>query len=174
MDVIFLDFDGVINNWNHFDGVDPKNVLILKRIIEITGAKIVATTSNKYKFQNRNINMTETSYYNYILKLSELGISIYDVTPFVEKDKEKEILAYLKEHKEIRNFVIIDDEHVSNILKDHEVILENYDGLLEEHIIPIISILRGNLGIYPKNFDTNESFEQRWIKINALKQKRKV
>lgn len=173
MDVIFLDFDGVINNWDHFDGVDPKNALILKKVIEKTNARIVATTSNKYKFQNKNVNIKETGYYTYILKLAELGIEIHDVTPYVEQDKEKEILAYLKNHQYIRNFVIVDDEHISDILKDHEVILDNYDGLLEEHIIPIISILEGKLGIYPPHFDMNETFEQRWTRINKKKTKNK-
>lgn len=31
MKCIFLDFDGVINNWNHFDGVAIENALILKK-----------------------------------------------------------------------------------------------------------------------------------------------
>ena len=51
MKVIFLDFDGVINNWNNFDGVDINNVLPLLEIVKITDAKIVATSSNKYSFQ---------------------------------------------------------------------------------------------------------------------------
>ncbi len=31
MNIIFLDFDGVINNWNHFYGVDINNTKILKK-----------------------------------------------------------------------------------------------------------------------------------------------
>ena len=34
MKVIFLDFDGVINNWDVYDGVDVNNVRILKQIID--------------------------------------------------------------------------------------------------------------------------------------------
>ena len=46
MKCIFLDFDGVINNWYHFDGVSIENAMILKKIIELSDAKIIATTSN--------------------------------------------------------------------------------------------------------------------------------
>ena len=36
MKCIFLDFDGVINNWYHFDGVSIENAMILKKIIELS------------------------------------------------------------------------------------------------------------------------------------------
>ena len=52
--IIFLDFDGVINNFNHFDGVDYNNVKYLLEIIKLTDAKIVVTSSNKYVFQRNN------------------------------------------------------------------------------------------------------------------------
>ena len=52
--IIFLDFDGVINNWYHFDGVCPTNALILKQIIDLTNAKIVVMSSNKYSIQQKN------------------------------------------------------------------------------------------------------------------------
>lgn len=50
MKVIFLDFDGVINNWYSSDKVDIVNVRELKKIVNSTGALIVATSSNKYSF----------------------------------------------------------------------------------------------------------------------------
>ena len=53
MKVIFLDFDGVINNWEYFEGIDY-NVKYLLEIINSTGAKVVATSSKKYQFQ-RNL-----------------------------------------------------------------------------------------------------------------------
>ena len=31
--IIFLDFDGVINNWDCFDGVSIDNAIILKKIL---------------------------------------------------------------------------------------------------------------------------------------------
>ena len=55
MKVIFLDFDGVINNWNNDFIVDYDNVKYLLEIIRDTDAKIVATSSNKYSFQVNGI-----------------------------------------------------------------------------------------------------------------------
>lgn len=53
MKYIFLDFDGVINNWYQMEGVSIDNAMILRQIIELTNAKITATTSNKYNFQKK-------------------------------------------------------------------------------------------------------------------------
>lgn len=64
MKVIFLDFDGVINNWYHFDGVAIENAMILKQILLRADAKIVATTSNKYGLQrNRVVDYYSSNYY---------------------------------------------------------------------------------------------------------------
>lgn len=91
MKVIFLDFDGVINNWTNLDIVDKNNVINLLKIINITGAKIVATTSNKYSFQAYGIEYEHTGYYNYVKILKKYGIEIFDVTPLVSKKRELEI-----------------------------------------------------------------------------------
>ena len=54
MKCIFLDFDGVINNWNHFTGVSEDNARVLKHIINITAAKVIVTSSNKYELQRND------------------------------------------------------------------------------------------------------------------------
>ena len=55
MKIIFLDLDGVLNNWYHPDLIDEKYALVLKKILELSKAKIVITSSNKYSFQRENI-----------------------------------------------------------------------------------------------------------------------
>lgn len=147
MNIIFLDFDGVINNWNHFYGVDVNNTKILKKIISKTGAKIVVITSNKYILQRNNpIDYYSSNYYNnYVKYLNELGIEIYDITPFVNGSKTMEIKKYLEEH-DVFEYVIIDDELIGEEFQEHQVFLDLYKGLQEEHIIPIIRILNGLLG----------------------------
>ena len=65
MKCIFLDFDGVINNWHHFDGVSIENAMILKKIIELSDAKIIATTSNKYSLQRLDkVDYYKSIFYN--------------------------------------------------------------------------------------------------------------
>ena len=153
MKVIFLDFDGVINNFNHFEGVDYDNVKWLLEIVKETNAKIVAITSNKYSFQrNTNINYENTIYYRFVTILNDMGVDIFDVTPYVYADRKSEIMEYLKTHKEISQFVILDDEFVSDNLKEHQVLIDNYTGLSSEHVKPSVNILNGILGFYPDNY----------------------
>lgn len=56
-----------------------------------------------------------------------------------------EIKKYLEEH-DVFEYVIIDDELIGEELQEHQVFLDLYKGLQEEHIIPIIRILNGLLG----------------------------
>lgn len=166
MKVIFLDFDGVINNWNNFDGVDVNNVLPLIEIVKITGAKIVATSSNKYSFQVNGVEYADSNYSHYVLELKKLGIEIFDVTPYVEGNREKEIIKYLEEHPEIEEFLIFDDDYIIDPLKEHQVFLDLYMGITDEHVESSLNILNGKLGFYPPNFDFGETLEERNIRIN--------
>jgi len=167
MKVIFLDFDGVINNWHSFDEIDPKNVECLLKIINSTNAKIVVTSSKKYIFQlDKNINYEDTGCYKYIKILEMYGIETYGITPYVKGKRELEIIEYLNEDPEIEEFLILDDDSVIESLKDHQVFLDLYKGITEEHIIPSINILNGNLGFYPPDFNFFETPMERLIRIN--------
>lgn len=167
MKVIFLDFDGVINNFDNFDGVDFNNVKWLLEIVKVTNAKIVAATSNKYSFQrNKDVNYKNTLYFKYVTLLESMGIEIFDVTPYVYGDKKSEIIEYLKANDNIESFLILDDEFVSDNLKEHQVLPDLYNGLCEEHVKPSIEILNGRLGFYPLNYNFNESIEERMIRIH--------
>ena len=168
MKCIFLDFDGVINNWYHFDGVSIENVMILKKIIELSDAKIIATTSNKYSLQRLDkVDYYKSIFYNnYVKFLNELGIQIHDLTPFVDANRTLEIKKYIEEHH-IEQYVILDDELIEEELQEHQVFLDLYRGLQEEHIIPALNILNGNLGFYPPNYDRNETPEELNYRINS-------
>lgn len=164
MKVIFLDFDGVINNFNSDLLVDFNNVKYLLQIINATEAKVVATTSNKYSFQKHGSDGIR--YHRCVELLKEYGVEILDVTPLVDLNRELEIATYLKRHPEISEFLILDDDYVIDSLREHQVFLDLYRGICEEHIIPSINILSGNLGFYPPNFNFKETLEERNIRIN--------
>lgn len=167
MKIIFLDLDGVLNNWKHPDLIDEKNALILRKVIDRSGAKIVLTSSNKYSFQREGLKSIEESYLEkYVKVLKRLGIYIYDVTPYIDEDKSKEIKTYLESNPFVTSFVIIDDELVSMDLRKYQVYLDLYKGLEEEHIKPILDILSGKRGFYPENYNQLETDEQRLIRIN--------
>ena len=166
MNVIFLDFDGVINNWDHFDNIDINCVKILKYIKEKTNSIVVATTSNKYSFQSLNTPLEKTKYFEIVTKLKELGVEISDVTPLVNKNRCLEIKKYLETHSNIENYLILDDEYIDDSLKEHQVFLDLYKGLQLEHIEPSINILNDILGFYPPNYNTLETEEELNKRIN--------
>lgn len=167
MKCIFLDFDGVINNWYQFDGVSTENAIILKKIVDIFDAKIIATTSNKYSLQRPDkVDYYKSIFYNnYVKFLNELGIQIYDITPYVDANRTLEIKKYIEDH-EVEEYVILDDELVGKELQQHQVFLDLYRGLQEEHIIPSLNILNGNLGFYPPNYDRSETPAELNYRIN--------
>lgn len=177
MKVIFLDFDGVINNWDHFNDVDINCIKILKYIKEKTNAYIVAITSQKYSIQEtKSIPHEKTIFWKTCLILKKLGIEVNDVTPLVNKSKCLEIKKYLNTHKNITEYLILDDEYIDDSLKDHQVLLDLYNGLRNEHINPSINILNGILGFYPPNYNTKLTIEENYIRINKyhlLRKKRK-
>lgn len=167
MKCIFLDFDGVINNWYQFDGVSIENVIVLKRIVDMSAAKIIATTSNKYSLQRIDkVDYYKSMFYNnYVKHLNDLGIQIYDLTPLLNTNRTLEIKKYLQEH-EIEQYVILDDDLIGEELQEHQVFLDLYRGLQEEHIIPALNILNGKLGFYPPNYNRNETPEELNNRIN--------
>ena len=167
MKYIFLDFDGVINNFYQMEGISLENVKILKHIIELTNSKIISTTSNKYSFQKYGIDYYKSIFYkNYVIPLKELGIEISDVTPFKNNSKILEIKDYIESHK-IEDYVILDDELIEDSeLQKHQVLPDLYLGLQPHHIEPIINILNGNLAFYPPNYNLNETAEEQAIRIN--------
>lgn len=167
MKVIFLDFDGVINDWYTIDGVNINNVLILKKLIGMTGAKIVVTSSNKYSFQRGNVLYEDSvCYKRYVQALLNNDIQVYDYTKDCDGDRALEIMTYLKEHSDIEDYLILDDDYIFETLKEHEIFLDWYKGLCQEHIEPCLNILNGILGFYPLNLDITETDEKRLIRIN--------
>lgn len=167
MKVIFLDFDGVINDWYTMNSISEKSIKILKFIVEESNAKIVVTSSNKYSFQKNSNSLENTLCYKiYIQSLINHGLEIYDFTPCILKNRELEIKEYLKSHPEIREYLILDDDYIFKEMLNHEVFIDLYKGLSEEHVIPSLKILNGILEFYPKNIDINESYEKRLIRIN--------
>ena len=119
MKVIFCDVDGVLNSDDFIDSVkgkqdiDIKTVLLLKRAIEETGAKIVMDTSFRY---------TQS-----FLKVQEMLLQngiMFDKTPFIDNERGKEIKQYLSKHKDIEDYILLDD-----------VVFPDFDDELLNHLI---------------------------------------
>ena len=135
MKVIFLDVDGVLNNDGYFERtknekqnrieLDDENIKCLKEIIDLTGAKVVVTSTWK-----------ELRIYNELISyLKNFGIEVYDKTVHMSYNRGDEIREYLSTH-EIDNFIILDDEIFKdfNELISHLVKTDFYNGgLTEKH-----------------------------------------
>lgn len=134
MKVIFLDIDNVLNQ---DDGMSRTNmfdfhcVCILRSIVEMSGAKIVLSSSCR--------GLTPTKFIE-----RAIGLSIYDTTgPSVPGEaglaRMQEIEDYLY-GKDIDNYVILDDEVPEG---PHAVRPEVLEGLRHKHIHEAIEILMG-------------------------------
>lgn len=158
--IIFLDIDGVLNSQNTFRenheygklfvrnmngsvddeithimlDIDLDKVFMLRDICNLTGAKVVVSSS--WRRLRRYILLED--------RLTSLGIPIVGVTPFISNNRGDEIRNYLEENK-VDDFVILDDDIFSDFNE-----LENYliktsfyeDGLNDEISREVVRVLR--------------------------------
>ena len=149
MKVLFLDFDGVLNYERYVNAsseygliIDPERMFLLKRIIRSTHAKIVLTTSWREHW-TPSINDCDETGKKMNAIFAEHGLEIYDKTPQISRQRETEIEAWLSEHPETENFVVVDDRYLdSKVIRGRFVKTKNYsDGLDESDANEIIKIL---------------------------------
>ena len=132
MNVIFLDFNGVLDTYDNFDVVDINNLHILIDAINLTNSKVVITSSNKdYFYRNGKHNEVMVNLIN-ILKSHNV-----DVLGYTKKlnSREEEIIDYLCSHPEIEHYCIIDDDYFFESMSEHMIKLTSQNdggnGLIE-------------------------------------------
>lgn len=160
MKLIFLDIDGVLNSEtttlqtkSGFDLVDIDKVLLLKQLIDETGAKVVLSSSWRYGWVNATAEdlVKDNPIYQDFCELRDLlkeyGIvlSYKTRTEMSVPSRATEILGFLKGWggEEIENYVILDDEPYTSILEKNWVKTETEIGLTEEHLNKALRILKG-------------------------------
>lgn len=146
MKVIFLDFNGVLDNYDNMDEINPTNLQRLKTIVDKTDAKIVISSSLKNSYYHTGYLSKKLK--DIINELERVGIEVIDITPNA-KTREEEINLYLEMHPEIENFCIIDDDYEMETLKENLVKLpsqmnEGQMGLEDIHMNMAIKILNGH------------------------------
>lgn len=119
MKVIFLDVDGVLNSDEYFDRIEKLNeygilreididkLLLVKRLVLETDAKIILTSSWRY---TKNGTLLRAL-------LQDYGIDT-DLTPQINNNRGEEIRKWLMENK-VEDYVIVDDEVHSTFDKDN-------------------------------------------------------
>lgn len=168
MNVIFLDFDGVLDTYHYQSDEDIENkIKILSDICKELDCKVVIEASAKRNIDEETLEIKdEDEALNWLRKILE-NFKKYDIecigrTPCVGRTnkyshipiwKEDEIRVYLYNHPEIDHFVIIDDDDLAprnsdlNTIREHLVTTIFYsknpeeEGLLEKHKEEIKRIL---------------------------------
>jgi len=121
--LIYLDIDGVMvsaSSWRRpkiledgFPEFSSKAVDSLNRIISISGANIVLTTSHKFKYslsEWENIFKRRNIYVNLITRLPENVDHL---------NRKNELLRWFKSEIRDNEFIIIDDDKSLNALPSH-------------------------------------------------------
>ena len=149
MKILFLDFDGVLNNTEHRTaygnvaaGIDRAKLPMIKNIVDNTGAKIVLTTSLR-TFWDKDA--AKCDYYGKVIneEFAKCGLEIFDKTPVLENEiREDEIFQWFVDNPGVKNYVAIDDGFLSaRFLNGHFVQTSDKVGLEEEHVKKAIYIL---------------------------------
>lgn len=147
--VVFLDFDGVLNSRQYLAnnnsqgvGIDPTRLALLRKMVFETDAKIVLTTSWREHWSVIPWMCDETG--KQINKLfNEHDLYIYDKTLSINHNRYDEISEWLKEHPNVKSFVVIDDEPFEQgVLKDRFILTSRLrNGLEKNDVEKAINIL---------------------------------
>ena len=148
--IIFLDVDGVLNCSSTKDlcgcykGIEDEKVSHLRKIIEVTDAKIVLVSSWKYHwYKDPNLKDKQDESAKYLdAKLNSQGLFVMDKTEDESVYRGEGILEYLRCLKskgvKVDKFVILDDEvfdYKETRLMKHLVQTSfSGGGLQEKHI----------------------------------------
>ena len=158
MNVIFLDFDGVLNTLNDRFDDDvslEKRIKLLADICREYNCKIVIEAALKLTIDEDTLTTTNSYVQKVFSLFNKYGIECIGRTPEVAKRysvysyvpmwKEDEIRLYLYRHPEIEHYCVLDDDDMApnnsdlNKVRDHLVKTNHYSkdgsgiGLLPEH-----------------------------------------
>jgi len=143
MNIIFLDFNGVLDTYENIDEINIDNLDRLKYIVDTTNSKIVISSSlkNSYYYTGHYSKNLQ----NIINELESIGIEVIGITPKANI-REEEIKLYLQSHPEVSNYCILDDDYEMDSLKDNLVKLtpqiEKGQGLDDISMNKAIKILK--------------------------------
>ena len=170
MNVIFLDFDGVLDtNYYKSDEQIEEKIKILSDICHKYDCKVVIEASAKLAIDEETLKIdSDANWVNFLFScFKKYNIDVIGRTPSVRKYysknfytsmwKEDEIRLYLFRHPEIEHYCIIDDDDLTAMhrksdldkVRDHLVTTKDFlkdkpweEGLLESHQEEVGEILK--------------------------------
>lgn len=150
MNIILLDVDGVLNNRHTrtrtSDGwcfVDDTLVARLHRLVDLTGARIVLSSTWREGWHQEDESLNDISFNELRVKFQEFDIEIFDRTGDMRMHRWQSIREWFEQPREesIEHFVIIDDWDDMGEFSDHLVWTNPSNGLTEEDVQEAIRIL---------------------------------
>lgn len=152
MKVIFLDIDGVLNNYasksltpSGFLGVDDHKIKVLQSIVAQSQARLVLVSSWKSGWSiDPFLQSDDCAYLTRKLKRHGLHITAKTEDPS-RYARGAGIRRFLREHP-VESWVVLDDDifddYESNGILPHLVKTDFYrSGLTEDHIAPCLALL---------------------------------
>lgn len=148
MKVIFLDFDGVLNSEKYVKTcghygviINPAKMILLKKIVDTTYAKIVLSTSWREHWEHMEEDCDETGRRIHQI-FKEYQIEIFDKVSKIRR-REDAIKAWLDAASDVSNYLVLDDMFLyAEFLEGHFIRTSNFrDGLSEEDVLQAISML---------------------------------
>lgn len=126
--VVFLDVDGVLNTMttvkiapSRYKGVDELRVELLSKVMKKYGGGDIVLTSD-WKL----LKETDDDYVYLAEELGKYGLNISGHTKDKVNDRGEGVKAYLEEHPEIEEYVILDD---------YKYDFENFEKLWEHLLL---------------------------------------
>ena len=129
LDMDKWDLGAVYYDWN------LEAVANLEKLITVCKAEIVVSSDWRRSNDLEQLKL--------LFQIHGLGVFVSDATPTLGVSRDKEISAYLSEHSDIENFVIIDDIDTgfSKIYPDNFVHTADRGHFTEHHLNVAITIL---------------------------------
>lgn len=161
MKIIFLDIDGVLNNdhtkerFEHLVFVSDEKILLLKELVDKTGAKIVLSSTWRRGWECKDrIQMPTPSdladirlFDALVNKLKEYGIELMSYTEdFATRGAEIDKWLSDWQGEPIEAYVILDDMSSTELQPHSHNLIQTgfWDGLLPKHVKKAVEILNGN------------------------------
>lgn len=140
MKVIFLDVDGVLNNFdlirqNGFDYIDHAMVRRLGLLVSQTGADIVL--SSFWRLNPKDRSLVDGA-------LQSAGMFVSDKTPILSGPRANEISMWLAENPGVLKFAILDDDDDAGLGMEHSFFQTDPEvGITQEIVKKAILHLNG-------------------------------
>ncbi len=137
--IIFLDFDGPLSSFrntiasDNFLSFDPIAIRFLNTVCNLTGAKIVCTSTRSALHSQELHDEAKQLFHDAGLNLDHLHHE-WSVNVTGCHNRKQNILDFLEKYPEIERYVIIDDEHVD---LPHLVHVCENEGILSDHMYQI-------------------------------------